>query len=111
MALSTRDRSALERIDTQYGKADALAVYFQRRSDQLFAFLNLVALSMGLAYLVYDKFFRTRLLLLVYLLILVSSVGLYYVLAKSTALVREAPDVPGTRGNAAREVLSQTRER
>jgi hypothetical protein len=55
-------------------------VYFQRRSDQLFAFLNLVALSMGLAYLVYDKFSRTRLLLLVYLLILISSVGLYYVL-------------------------------
>ena len=80
MPLSTRERAALERIDAQYGKADALAVYFQRRSDQLFAFLNLVALSMGLAYLVYDKFSRTRLLLLVYLLILISSVGLYYVL-------------------------------
>src|SRR5262249_23049838 len=42
-ALSECDRATLERIDTEYGKADALALYFQRRSDSLFAFLNLVA--------------------------------------------------------------------
>jgi hypothetical protein len=82
LAVSARERPALERIDAQYGKADALALYFQRRSDQLFTFFNLVAFLMGLAYLVYEKFFSTRLLLMAYLLILTSSAGLYYVLHK-----------------------------
>lgn len=80
MPLSDRDRPTLERINAQYGKADALAIYFQKRSDQLFAFFNLVAFAMGLAYLLYEKFFSTRVLLVVYLLILASSAGLYYVL-------------------------------
>lgn len=80
MALSERDRPTLERIDAQYGKADALAVHFQKRSDRLFAFFNLVAFAMGLAYLVYEKFFSTRAMLFVYLLILSSSAALYYVL-------------------------------
>lgn len=74
------DRPVLERIDTQYGKADALALHFQRRSDRLFAFFNLVAFAMGLAYLVYEKFMNTRLLLFAYLLILTSSAVVYYVL-------------------------------
>jgi hypothetical protein len=55
-------------------------MYFQKRSGQLFAFLNLVAFAMGLAYLTYEKFMSTRVLLLLYLVILVSSVGLYRVL-------------------------------
>ena len=80
LALEPREVPVLERIDAQYGKADGLAMYFQRRSDQLFAFLNLVAFAMGLAYLTYEKFMSTRVLLLLYLLILVSSVGLYRVL-------------------------------
>ena len=75
-----RDRPTLERIDAQYGKADALALYFQTRSDRLFAFFNLVAFAMGVAYLTYEKFFRTRALLFAYLLILMASAGLYYVL-------------------------------
>jgi hypothetical protein len=74
------DAPVLERIDTQYGKADALAMHFQKRSDHLFAFFNLVAFAMGLAYLMYEKFMSTRLLLFAYLLILTSSVGVYYVL-------------------------------
>ncbi|HLY53680.1 MAG TPA: hypothetical protein VKQ31_11760 [Steroidobacteraceae bacterium] len=74
------DRGVLERIDLQYGKADALALHFQRRSDRLFAFFNLVAFAMGLAYLVYEKFISTRLLLFAYLLILTSSAVVYYVL-------------------------------
>lgn len=78
--LSDRDRATLERIDAQYGKADALAVYFQKHSDRLFTFFNLVAFAMGLAYLVYEKLFSTRALLFVYLLILSSSAALYYVL-------------------------------
>lgn len=74
------DRPVLERIDRQYGKADALALHFQRRSDRLFAFFNLVAFAMGLAYLVYEKFMNTRVLLFAYLLILTSSAVVYYVL-------------------------------
>jgi len=74
------DLAVLERIDTQYGKADALAMHFQRRSDQLFAFFNLVAFAMGLAYLTYEKFMSTRLLLFVYLVILTWSATVYYVL-------------------------------
>src|SRR5579863_3273310 len=78
--LSDRDRPTLERIDAQYGKADALAVYFQKHSDRLFTFFNLVAFAMGLAYLLYEKLFSTRALLFVYLLILSLSAALYYVL-------------------------------
>src|SRR4029077_2037717 len=75
-----QDLSVLERIDTQYGKADALALHFQKRSDHLFAFFNLVAFTMGLAYLTYEKFLSTRLLLFAYLLILSASAGVYYLL-------------------------------
>ena len=75
-----QDLPVLERVDTQYGKADALALHFQKRSDHLFAFFNLVAFAMGLAYLTYEKFMSTRLLLFAYLLILTSSVGVYYLL-------------------------------
>ncbi|HEX8782397.1 MAG TPA: hypothetical protein VF764_03445, partial [Steroidobacteraceae bacterium] len=74
------DVTVLERIDLQYGKADALALHFQKRSDHLFAFFNLVAFAMGLAYLAYEKFMSTRLLLFVYLVILTWSVTVYYVL-------------------------------
>jgi hypothetical protein len=80
LAPQADDRPVLERIDVQYGKADALALHFQRRSDRLFAFFNLVAFAMGLAYLVYEKFMNTRLLLFAYLLILTSSAAVYYVL-------------------------------
>jgi len=80
--VNRQDLAVLERIDTQYGKADALALHFQRRSDQLFAFFNLVAFAMGLAYLTYEKFLSTRLLLFVYLVILTWSATVYYVLHK-----------------------------
>jgi len=71
------DQLALERIDAQYGKADALALHFQKRSDRMFAFFNLVAFFMGFSYLVYEKFVSTRLLLFMYLLILTSGFALY----------------------------------
>ncbi len=80
LQVDPQDLPALERIDAQYGKADALALHFQRRSDHLFAFFNLVAFAMGLAYLTYEKFMSTRLLLFAYLLILTSSAGVYYLL-------------------------------
>ena len=80
LEVDPHDVPVLERIDLQYGKADALALHFQKRSDHLFAFFNLVAFAMGLAYLTYEKFMSTRLLLFAYLLILTSSVGVYYLL-------------------------------
>ncbi|MBV8147418.1 MAG: hypothetical protein JO184_20665 [Gammaproteobacteria bacterium] len=80
LQVDPHDQPVLESIDAQYGKADALALHFQKRSDHLFAFFNIVAFVMGLAYLTYEKFMSTRLLLLVYLLILTSSVGVYHLL-------------------------------
>ena len=74
------DRPTLEEIDAQYGKADALAVYYQKRSDRLFALFGVMALTMGLAYLIYEKLTESRLVLIVYLVILLSSLGVYYVL-------------------------------
>jgi hypothetical protein len=80
LQVDPHDVPVLERIDAQYGKADALALHFQKRSDHLFAFFNLVAFAMGLAYLTYEKFMNTRLLLFAYLLILTASAGVYYLL-------------------------------
>src|SRR6185312_12611630 len=73
-------RAMLARIDAEYGKADALAMYYQRRSDRLFTFFSLMAFVMGLAYLAYERFIQVRMLLFVYLLVLFSSLGLYYLL-------------------------------
>jgi hypothetical protein len=74
------DRRMLEDIDAQYGKADALAVYYQRRSDRLFDMFALMAFAMGLAYLIYDKLTESRVLLIAYLLTLLTGLGAYYVL-------------------------------
>src|SRR3982074_3624879 len=73
-------RGPLEDIDAQYRKADALAVYFQRRSDRLFDLFAITAFAMGLAYLIYDKLVESRILLIAYLLTLLGSLGVYYVL-------------------------------
>jgi hypothetical protein len=73
-------RSELEQIDAQYGKADALAMYFQRRSNRLFEFFSVMTFVMGLAYLTYEKFLDVRLLLFAYLVILSLSFGLYFLL-------------------------------
>ncbi len=73
-------RPWLERIDAQYGKADALALHFQVRSDHLFVFFTTTTFLMGLAYLAYDKFVASRLLLFAYLLVLLSGFGLYLLL-------------------------------
>jgi hypothetical protein len=76
--LPTAARPWLERIDTQYSKADALALHFQALSDRLFVFFTATASLMGLAYL--DKFIADRMLLFAYLLILLSGFGLYFLL-------------------------------
>lgn len=74
------DQMLLEDIDAQYGKADALAVHYQTRSNRLFHLFGVMAFTMGLAYLVYDKFREWSLLLIVYLFLLLSSVAVYYFL-------------------------------
>jgi hypothetical protein len=79
-SLPLPDRRMLGHIDTQYGKADALAVHFQRRSDPLFHLFGLMAFIMGLAYLSYEKLNASRVLLIAYAVALFSSLGLYYVL-------------------------------
>ena len=60
---SCRDRSVLNDIDVEYGKADALAVYFQRRSDRLFKYFSIATFAMAAAYLSYERISETRLLL------------------------------------------------
>jgi hypothetical protein len=72
--------SLLEDIDLQYGKADALAIYYQRRSDRLFDLFAFMAFAMGVAYLIYEKLTESRLLLMAYLATLLTSLGVYYVL-------------------------------
>jgi hypothetical protein len=76
--LELHDRPILEQISLQYAKADALAIYYQQRSDRLFVLFGLMAFIMGLAYLVYEKLFESTLVIFVYLAILMSSIGLYH---------------------------------
>jgi len=78
--LPVPERRLLADIDEQYGKADTLAVYFQRRSDRLFELFAVMALAMGLAYLVYEKLTESRVLLMGYALTLLTSLGVYHVL-------------------------------
>jgi hypothetical protein len=70
----------LEEIDAQYRKADTLAVHYQLRSNRLFILFGVMTFTLGLAYLVYEKISESRLVLVVYLAILLTSSGLYYVL-------------------------------
>ncbi len=74
------ERAALQAIDAAYGKADTLAVYFQLRSNRLFGLFGVMTFTMGLAYLIYEKLTESRLVLLAYLAILLSSLGLYHLL-------------------------------
>jgi hypothetical protein len=74
------DREMLEEIDAQYGKADTLAVYYQHHSDRLFHLFGVMAFTMGLAYLIYEKVSESRVVLIAYALILLSSLCVYYVL-------------------------------
>jgi hypothetical protein len=81
MALS--NASDLENIDRQFAKADSLAGYMQRRSDRLFNTFGITAFAMGLAYLIYDKITESKILLMIYMLILFASLlGFYFVQTK-----------------------------
>ena len=70
----------LEDIDAQYGKADVLAVHYQKRSDLVFDLFAFMAFGMGVAYLIYEKLTESRSLLIAYLATLLTSLGVYYVL-------------------------------
>jgi hypothetical protein len=73
-------RRMLADIAAQYAKADALAVYYQRRSDRLFDLFGIMACAMGLAYLIYEKLTESRMLLVAYVVTLLTSLAVYYVL-------------------------------
>jgi hypothetical protein len=73
-----RDRAALERIDFEYGKADALAVHYQRYSNRLFRGFSYTASLMALLFLIYAKLLPSGVLLSAYLTILLLSVVVFH---------------------------------
>ena len=72
------DAPLLAAIDQQYTKADALAGHMQWRSDRLFSLFGVMTFAMGFAYLLYDKVTESRLLLIVYMILLFAGVLAYY---------------------------------
>jgi hypothetical protein len=74
------DPAVMRDIDVEYGKADQLAVHYQRRSDRLFKFFSIATFSMAFAYICYERILESSLLLYAYLFILISSVSLYLAL-------------------------------
>jgi hypothetical protein len=78
--MAHEDQESLRRIDVEYGKADALAIYYQRHSDRLFRWFSLMASCMALLFLIYAKLTASNVLLSLYLAILaVSLVAFYFV--------------------------------
>jgi hypothetical protein len=75
---SHTDLEGLQRIDAEYGKADALAVYYQRHSDRLFRGFSFTACCMALLFLIYAKLWANGVLLSVYLTILLLSVAVFH---------------------------------
>ncbi|HEV7613949.1 MAG TPA: hypothetical protein VGO37_18865 [Steroidobacteraceae bacterium] len=75
------DNSArLARIDGEFGKADALALHYQKRSDGVFGLFGTAAFVMGCLYLIYDKLGERQGFLIAYLIILLGSWVLYRLL-------------------------------
>jgi hypothetical protein len=75
---TSADRAGLEEIDAEYGKADALAIYYQRHSDRLFRGFSYTASCMALLFLIYAKLWANSVLLSVYLTILLLSVAVFH---------------------------------
>jgi hypothetical protein len=75
---SRADREGLQQIDAEYGKADALAVYYQRHSDRLFRAFSYMASCMALLFLIYAKLWANSVLLSIYLTILLLSVAVFH---------------------------------
>jgi hypothetical protein len=79
--LGTGKDPQLAAINHEFGKSDALARYYQKYSDRLFGIFGVMTVTLGLAYLIYEKFTKSRVLLAVYMGVLLSSLLLYYLLA------------------------------
>jgi hypothetical protein len=78
--LLDEDHSRLTQVNTEYAKADTLALHYQKRSDNLFGMFGIFAFVMGCLYLIYDKLGENQGILLTYLMILLGSVVLYRLL-------------------------------
>jgi hypothetical protein len=74
------DRPRLAQLDAEYGRADTLALYYQKRSDGLFGIFGIFAFVTGCIYLIYDKLGENQGVLLTYLTILLGSLVLYRLL-------------------------------
>jgi hypothetical protein len=70
----------LAQINTEYGRADTLALHYQKRSDGLFGIFGIFAFVMGCLYLIYDKLGENQGVLLAYLTVLLGSLVLYRLL-------------------------------
>jgi hypothetical protein len=77
-AASIEERQVLADIDFEYGKADTLAIHYQRRSDRLFRWFSCMAFSMALLFLVYAKLVASSVLLSLYVAILLISLTVFY---------------------------------
>jgi hypothetical protein len=78
--LLPEDALRLQQIDAEYGRADTLALHYQKRSDGLFGMFGIFAFAMGCLYLIYDKLGENQGVLLTYLMILLGSLVLYRLL-------------------------------
>ncbi len=76
--LEVDERMHLQRIDAEYGKADALAVFCQSHSQRLFRFFSYMACAMGLLFLIYAKLIASTIFLLGYLAVLLVGLGLFH---------------------------------
>ncbi len=72
------ERALLRRIDAEYSKADALAVFYQRYSDRLFKWFSLMAAAMGVLFLTYTELFSNELFLVAYLAVLLLGLLTFY---------------------------------
>ena len=78
--ISARERADLRRIDIEYGKADALAVFCQAHSNRLFRWFSYMACVMGLLFLLYAKLVASKVFLVGYLLVLLAGLGAFHAL-------------------------------
>lgn len=72
----------LRRVDHEYRKSDALAVYFQTRSDRLFKFFSVAAATMGIVFLLFAKIVAVNGFLFIYLGVFVLGVFAAYIAAR-----------------------------
>jgi hypothetical protein len=72
------ERALLARIDAEYRKADALAVYCQTRSLRLFKMFGYMASGMGLLFLTYSELVENEIFMLGYLVLLLLGLSLFH---------------------------------